>query len=108
MHRLVHNYSFSKVSWNFKICGSSHVTISWKRSTLYEKLLFEKCQFPTELVTYLYTSNDEITCESLKNSLVALKMLGLVAVLKTEQDPLSFTKCHSLWKTYCLGEFFDA
>ena len=40
---------------------------------LTQKLLFRKCQIITELVAYLYTSNDETACESMEHSFSSLK-----------------------------------
>ena len=62
MHRLVRNYSLSQVSWNFEICGSSHVTIFLETKHIARRVTPQKYQIVTDLIAYLYTSSDETAC----------------------------------------------
>ena len=72
-------------------------------------LLFEECQNITEFMPYLHTSNGENCLLVTGAQFSSLKMLGLVAVLKTKHEA-QLSACHSrsvvsVWKNLFLGEF---
>ena len=82
--------------------------MSWRRSTLHEMLLFEEYQKITELKPYLYTSNGENCLLVTGAQFSSLKMLGLVAVLKTKHEAHVVHEVSLTLENLFLGEFFDA
>ena len=70
----------------------------------------KECWISFEIVAYLYTSSNEITCESLKNSLVALN--ARISCCLEDEAPSDCRSrcvvhaCHFPLENLFLGEFF--